>query len=641
MNSLGRQDRTVDLLINKTASSTHCQHASRASQEDQDCLFVGHDQYSLEELVVRPPIIQFLVSCLEAITDGKAECRPQAALKFFLPATNGYIVRSDFLGHRLSALEMVAKVSDFVKPLEQVKPCLINGNEEPVFASLIASAVGVISLKSSEYANPVEALALLEIELQTRIAYPWLLSSPSSEKRIALVEGRKDIELSKRVWEAASGLGIKIVIIDEQGHWLENDEGPYAHLREAFVPTDITDDKGFVDRIISAVRTYPYVIDGVMTFDQMRLISVAKVCEMLHLPTSPSASYILAADKYRTRVMEPTHEGAFQVSSTTELEDQLKNPANTPLTYPLIVKPTLGWSSECVTKVASQSELFSAVGKASARHASSPQRSRTVAIEPYIDGPEVDANFVLLNGELLFFEVIDDFPSTGDSESTSSSSNFFETELMMPSKLPAPELAALRSSIHQSILRQGFVTGCFHCEARLRNSRTEYRIVDGVKDLYLKSDSTEPESTIGVWLLEINARPPGYMETAAVALVYGVDYFALQMLFSIGDDARFKVLARPFRNGPQANLLVQFVPQDKAGIMKSEDPGAELLERNPDIAEYVTEYKTWKKGERLVGSEGSVLMWMAYFLIMHKERSQCLRIGGEILRKFRHEVEEY
>lgn len=187
---------------------------------------------------------------------------------------------------------------------------------------------------------------------------------------------------------------------------------------------------------------------------------------------------------------------------------------------------------------------------------------------------------------------------------------------------------------------KGFAPGCFHCEARLRNSRTEYKTVDGAQDLYLKSDSTEPESAAGVWLLEINARPPGYMETAAVALVYGVDYFASQMLCSVGDDARFGALARPFQNGPQANLLVQFVPQDKAGIMKSQDAGAELLERNPDIAENVVEYKTWKKGERLVGSEGSELLWMAYFLIMHKERSQCLEVGGEILRRFRYEMEE-
>lgn len=35
-------------------------------------------------------------------------------------------------------------------------------------------------------------------------------------------------------------------------------------------------------------------------------------------------------------------------------------------------------------------------------------------IEPYIDGPEVDANLVLLDGEVIFFEVTDDFPKPGD-----------------------------------------------------------------------------------------------------------------------------------------------------------------------------------------------------------------------------------
>ena len=581
------------------------------------------------------------MGCLDAITDGKAESSPLAALKFVLPVTDGHIIRSDFLQQRLRGCKLVAKVAGFLAPREKVKPDFIDGNEESGLVSLMASSVGGVLLQNSEREPLIKALASLENELQNRIAYPWLLSSPMPGKRLAFVEGRKDIEVSKRMWEAASALGIALVVIDNPGHWLEDDKGPYAHLREAFVPTSIAVDEGFVDRVVSAVRTYPYVIDGIMTVSDSRLVGVAKACEMLGLPTSPSASYVLAADKYKTRMMEQTHEGAFQISSAKELQDRLDNSASTPLTYPLIVKPTLGWGSECVTKVISQTELFSAVCKASARHALSPQRSRTVAVEPYIDGPEVDANFVLLNGEVLFFEVIDDFPCTGDGESTSSSSNFLETQMVMPSQLPPSELAALKSSIHQSILRQGFITGCFHCEARLRNSRAEYRTVDGLQDLYLKPDTSKPESEVGVWLLEINARPSGYMESASVALVYGVDYFALQMLFAIGEEARFRALTTPFRNGPQGNLLVQFVPQDKAGIMKSEDVGAELLERNPDIAENVAEYKTWvKKGERLVGSEGSELLWMAYFLVTHEQRMQCLSIGREILRRFRYEMEE-
>ena len=67
--------------------------------------------------------------------------------------------------------------------------------------------------------------------------------------------------------------------------------------------------------------------------------------------------------------------------------------------------------------------------------------------------PKADANFVLLKDGVLFFEVIDDFPYTGESDSTDGSSNFLETQMVIPSKLPASELVNLRSSIHQSILR--------------------------------------------------------------------------------------------------------------------------------------------------------------------------------------------
>ena len=516
----------------------------------------------------------------------------------------------------------------------------LNRSGDSELVDLIASSIGGILLRTSAHETPVEMLASYEAELCDRLAYPWLSPTSVSRKRLAFVEARKDIEVSKRMWEAAVALNIDLVIIDNPGHWLEDDHGPYAHFREAFVPTNISVDDGFTNRIVSAVQAYSFAIDGIMTVSDSRLIGVAKACEILSLPTSPSSSYIVAADKYRTRMMEPDHQGAFQVSSVSELQQHLKNVAGITICYPLIVKPTLGWGSECVTKVADEQQLLSAVSKASARHAESPQKSRTVAIEPYIDGPEVDANFVLLNGEVLFFEVTDDFPCTGDKNSTSAAHNFLETQMLMPSRLPADELQVLKTSIHQSILRQGFVTGTFHCEARMLGSKAEYRSVDGTLDLQI-NPSSQKVGSVGVWLLEINARPSGYMESAAVNLVYGVDYFALQMLFAIGDEARFRDLAIPYRTGPQCNLLVQFVPQDKTGIMKNEDVGAELLASNPDIAEHVAEHKTWvKKGDKLLGPEGSELLWLAYFLIVHEKREQTLRVGEDILRRLTYEVQE-
>ena len=633
--------RTLDLLFSKATGSGNIEIPGKESLGGQNGLLVSRHDHPPERLLTSSPVNDFLTSGLDGVRNQGAEERHVAAFKLILPTIDGYLIRSDFLEKRLSGSRLVAKAAGFVAPREGFKFSVNDGSDIPEVQALLATAIGGILLWKVQHELPDTTIALLETELHNRITFPWFSPSPISRKRLAFVEARQGIDISKRMWEAAAALGIDLVVIDKPGHWLEDDHGLYAHFREAFIPTDISVDQGFTDRIISAVRSYPHPIDGVMTVSDSRLIGVAKACEILKLPTSPSTSYILAADKYKTRMMEPIHEGAFQVSSVPELQARLNESNNPPLTYPLIVKPTLGWGSECVTRVASESELISAVDKASARHALSPQQSRTVAIEPYIDGPEVDVNFVILKGEVLFFSAIDDFPSTGDSETVTSASNFLETQMMTPSRLPAAELAALKESVHQSILRQGFTSGCFHCEARLWNSHAEYRTVNGLLDLYEKPRDRKPTGEPGVWLLEINARPPGYMETAADALVYGVDYFGLQMLFSLGREAHFPALTSPFRNGPQYNLLVQFVPQDRVGIMKSEDTGAELLAKNPDIAKNVPEYKTWvKKGGKLLGPAASEPLWLSYFLVVHEERTECLRIGGQILERYQYEMEE-
>jgi hypothetical protein len=54
-----------------------------------------------------------------------------------------------------------------------------------------------------------------------------------------------------------------------------------------------------------------------------------------------------------------------------------------------------------------------------------------------------------------------------------------------------------------------------------------------ILDLEKKAELPSQEAT--VYLLEINARPPGCSETVAVNLTYGVDYFALRILLYVGN----------------------------------------------------------------------------------------------------------
>ncbi|GAQ39416.1 hypothetical protein AtubIFM56815_007789 [Aspergillus tubingensis] len=585
-----------------------------------------------------PGITSFIVEVIKKCKKGVDDTFP-VIMKFVLSREDGYLVRSDFLQQRLDGMKHVSWVVGFLRPLQKVTTprAPIAGTAHDLSA-LLSITVGAILLDTSSVTDLHDTLDSVEEALCNRISYPWVVPTPIARKRLAWVEGRKDADASRRMYEAAVALGITLVIIDKPGHWLEDDHGPYAHLREGFIATNIDVDEGFVDRIVTAVRSYDKPIDGIMTVSDSRLIGVARACEILGYPTSPSSAYVLAGDKYQTRMMEPDTHGAFRVFGTDELSKVLRS---TEVAYPLIVKPCLGWGSQAVTKVSTEVELFKAVEKACECHALSPQQRSDAVIEPYIDGPEVDANFVLLNGEVIFCEISDDFPSPGDRDSQQSH-NFVETMVHIPSALPLHELKAIRDTLHQSILRQGFSTGTFHCEARLQYSSHEFRKDDnGFEDLYHRRDTDSSSGrSVRVYLLEINARPAGYLETVGVNLVYGVDYFAQQMLFSVNDELRYRALCHPFSDGPRSNLSILVLQEDVSGIMKTEDATAELLRQHPELEPHVPLYATIKKkGDRLVGPKSSEVHFIAWLLVTAKKRRECLRLVQKIRSNFRYEVE--
>jgi carbamoylphosphate synthase large subunit len=130
-----------------------------------------------------------------------------------------------------------------------------------------------------------------------------------------------------------------------------------------------------------------------------------------------------AVDKYKTRSQFPGDCNSFQVNSSTELRQSL--PDGLVTAYPLIVKPNQGWASEGVSKVTNEAELCAAVA------ALEPAKHGThIVIETYLDGPEVDANFVLQDGKILFYELVDDFPCTSEREDLPGQENFLETEML-------------------------------------------------------------------------------------------------------------------------------------------------------------------------------------------------------------------
>ncbi|EQB51752.1 hypothetical protein CGLO_08685 [Colletotrichum gloeosporioides Cg-14] len=573
-------------------------------------------------------------------------------LRLLFSAEAGTIIRPDFLSYRLQGCEDAYHVTGFLTPLASVAATspeqAINITTKEDFLSLLQSSVGGVIAHSTNPKDTLQALrARLDNEFTKRLSIPWTVPQRLTQKRVFWVQGRANIEASRQFYQAARALGITLVVLDESGHWLEDDAGPHSHYREAFLPVSIAADEGLTQRIVDAVRAYPHPVNGVVCISDVRLPLVARACEILGLSTSSSAAYLRAGNKGVSREIEAAASGeedGFVLQTAEELEAALAEKRKG-LRYPLIVKPCTGWNSDCVVKVRDEGELRAAVKRASDRHAASAARSTSVVIEPYIDGPEIDANFIVLDGEVLFCDVTDDFPCSADIPGMdgSKAANFMETLMDVPSALPDEERAMMRDSLAKSIARLGFESGVFHCEARVRGSRAYYAVDpdDGILDLRVREDvSAEAPSC---YLHEVNARPPGYINCVAALLAHGVDYYAIRLLLSLGpeEDARVRALSKPFLHGvPQYTLGISVLAPTKAGVMGSVDAVKEFLEANPDLERHVVHYQTVKeKGEVVQGPESSELWCIGYVIVAsRKGRKECLRLDREIRERFTYKL---
>ncbi|KUM61754.1 hypothetical protein ACN42_g5340 [Penicillium freii] len=165
---------------------------------------------------------------------------------------------------------------------------------------------------------------------------------------------------------------------------------------------------------------------------------------------------------------------------------------------------------------------------------------------------------VLVDGEIVFFEVNNNFPSARDYENNESGArvqNFVETSNILPSALPPYELTSVQQRLYELTLTAGFRNAVLHIEAKLRNSSCHYAKTDSdpdrLVDLQLKTlvtTTTQPED---IFLLEINPRTLGWQEVEATAYIYSVSYYSISLLNALADKERIVSLCKPFLGGPQ------------------------------------------------------------------------------------------
>lgn len=383
----------------------------------------------------------FILDCLSAANQGHG-----SIARLVVPRDRGYIIRSDVIPLPLLGCPLVRRAMSFSKPHQYFDgdPVTIESLEQlpSVFS---ASAVGmVLNHPGFQGADVLKSpLGSLDLELRNRLAFPWLWIQEPRRQTLAIVDGGISSPdhggTGESIYTAAEALGIDV------------NGDRFSHWRKDTVPLELLlgPDAGFASGIVDAVRSYDDQIYGILTFRGHYKPPVAEAALQFSLPTYPPSAYEIATDNFKTSVSAGHH--AYCASSAEEAS-RIVQEHN--LEFPLItlgIKPTNGFLSEGVFRVDEPTQLEAGVqGINTERH------GKEFVIEKYCEGPEVDANFVLCDGELLFLEASDDFPKTGDVNGQCTVKSFIELANFLPSKLPEDELAVLRDSLHHSLLCYGY-----------------------------------------------------------------------------------------------------------------------------------------------------------------------------------------
>lgn len=559
---------------------------------------------------------------------GSAHDRTHLSVRLFFPRRESYVSWAEAFEKRMTDCPAVDLSFSSLEPLQWLR-AIPAAEPNDTLEKIFTNAVAGLLLRSTP-SSLERDIRSLDSHLLQRLSLPWLSTTPVCRKTVAIIEGGFNYDFRQRMLENACALGINVVILDKETHWL-NLPG-YQHLRHAFLAIDMTLDSDLPHRIVHTLKTSGIPVNGLTSFSDSYLVATAKAAEILQFPTSPSVSLEKTVDKYKCRRYLSNQPTTICCTDEEDFREQ-RSKISTELSFPLIVKPTKGGGSQGVVKVRDEQELCFTMSQTSKR------TGESIIIEPYVDGPEIDVNFVLHRGEILFCELSDGFPCAGDLPNADISDSFLETRLIIPSALDQCEIDLAKRYLHKVLLDLGFSSGVFHVEARIKNSSQHYAMgEDGILDL--RHITSHSNSVAEVFLLEVNARCPGREALSAVAHCYGIDYCMMQLLLAVDDSPRAIALCKPFLHGCQyQGCEAVYVPAGAGGIFKHGDLKDELLKGQPDLANDIVEHHTlFQKGDVISGPETGKLRWAATFIVASREsRQDALMAGERVQREFQYQ----
>ncbi|MEO7732008.1 MAG: ATP-grasp domain-containing protein [Kofleriaceae bacterium] len=187
------------------------------------------------------------------------------------------------------------------------------------------------------------------------------------------------VSASARVW----------LFLDREPHW----ECQYI---AGYTRVDTLD----VAAMVEAARALPddIKLDGVICWDEIRIVHTHQVAEALGLPSGPSEAIARCRDKHKTRTALAAA-GVPQAISVLVATAAEAAAAADRIGYPVIVKPRALGASYGVSLANTPDELATAYTHAhDSREDGVPSFDAGVLIEEYMEGPEISVDTAFVDG---------------------------------------------------------------------------------------------------------------------------------------------------------------------------------------------------------------------------------------------------
>jgi biotin carboxylase len=295
----------------------------------------------------------------------------------------------------------------------------------------------------------------------------------------------------RRAYTRLSELGVRMVVVDEPGHWSESlvADG----LAEAWLPAPIVGDADEdAVAVLDAIDRAALRPDGVFTIWENSIGIAARVATALGLPTNPVHAIDASRSKLRTRELSaelglPTPK-ARRVRSLDELFAAAHE-----VGFPAVVKPEFGAAAVGCVRVDTLESLPNVYTVV--RDVVRPENNgifRTgndLLLEEYLDGVEFDVDVVMHEGTCVFSSVSQNWPTAEPS--------FQETGLHCPPDHDRREVRRLVDLVVRTAQAFGLHRGVLHVEGKCTGR--------------------------GPRIIEVNARMGGGRVAEYVRAVWGVD----------------------------------------------------------------------------------------------------------------------